>query len=210
MARRRVDLLRHPRGGSVAAAVVRRAQERAALHHPPRDRRARRDTGHWSCLAPNGSDRSTRAALARARRTSRRSTPRRCRSCRRARIRWPGTTRPARSTRSRRPARFCMRELALPDVGHVHTAGCQLVAPGVLGAFASRRAPRTPTRPRSAGTCRPRSRRPPRPPRQRGRPDGCPARSGPSRVRAGAASPLRAPATTRPCGRAGSPAGTVA
>src|SRR6187399_972787 len=32
-----VDRLRHPRGGAVAQAIVRRAQVRSALHHPPRD-----------------------------------------------------------------------------------------------------------------------------------------------------------------------------
>src|SRR5205814_9786357 len=42
VARRRVDRLRHPRGGTIAPAIVRRAQVRAALHHLARDPDVRR------------------------------------------------------------------------------------------------------------------------------------------------------------------------
>ena len=98
VAGRGVDRLRHPGRRPVAAAVVRRAQVRAALHHPARDagRVARVDAASSRRRRAGSGTCSRRVRSGRAPGTSRRSTPRRCRSCRTGRSRWPGSGRPAR------------------------------------------------------------------------------------------------------------------
>ena len=111
-----------------------------------------------------------------ARRTSRRTTPTRCRPCRTARSRSAvrlhrgGALEPV-------GRRVLVRELALPDVRLRLAASRRLlVAPDVGLVRPARRGRRTPTRPRSAAACRPTSRRPPRRPRRRERPGGRPGR----------------------------------
>ena len=102
----------------------------------------------------------------------RRSTPRRCRSCRRGRSRWPGRRRPARFPRSR--PRSVLRSGNSP---------CQVLAiqrpSGVSSSPQAYSAPSSPPRaaqlPLGLGRdlpCPPSSRRPRRRPRRRARPDG--------------------------------------
>ena len=121
-----------------AESAVPAARVEAASRSPPR--------GLPAC--------SRRARFSRAPAYQSRSTPRRCRSCRAGRSRWRGTTRRARSTRSR------------PRAGSaIGNSPCQVLAicrpsgaarhPTRTPRRRGRRAPRTPTPPRSAGPCRP-------------------------------------------------------
>ena len=139
MARRGVDRLGMARGRAVAAAVVRRAEMRAALQHLARNADRAAGAGR-SCRLQRRAARvlGNAAGLGRigrvlAANTSRSSIPRRCRSCRARRSRWPERRAPARCARSRR-SQVLEREVALPGVGHVLAARRELVAPGELGA----------------------------------------------------------------------------
>ena len=98
------------------------------------------------------------------------STPTRCRPCRTGRSRSEGMTRPARCARihrargcarGTRPAR-CWRTVVLRALPH---------GPTRMPRRPGRPAPPSPTPPRSAVTCRPTSRTPPRPRTRRARPD---------------------------------------
>ena len=80
--RRGVDRLALARGGAEAQAVVRRAQVRAALDDAPRDVLAGQHPGRAARVLRRGGRRAWRS--------SRRSTPTRCPSCRTARSRWAG------------------------------------------------------------------------------------------------------------------------
>ena len=104
-----VDRLRPPRGRPVAQAVGVGAQVGAALDHlaPDPELRLGRVVARLEVAAAGvlrGAARPIRRRRGGGWSTSRRSTPRRCRPCRRARTRWPGSCRRARfgGSRSRR------------------------------------------------------------------------------------------------------------
>ena len=163
--------------GPVALAVAIGAEERAALDHLARnaelrlarDRSSPRRRRHGGCAARSTACRRRQSDVLDV--PVGRSTPTRCRPCRRDRIRSAGTTRPARWRRTRRPRRCATgsrparswRGTARRDRGS---------SPHMKGALARRRGPPTPTRPRSAAPRPSRRRRPRRPRTRRGRRDG--------------------------------------
>ena len=105
MAGRGVDRLRHARRGTIAPAVVRRAEIRSALGHAPRDRTSgRHGSKLFSSAPPRGIVDRAAGALDRpgGSDTSRSSTPRHCRPCRRDHSRSPETHRRAMCPRTRR------------------------------------------------------------------------------------------------------------
>ena len=90
---------------AIPQAVVRRAEKRAALEDLARDRHRERGVDALRERAPLGLRGVQQGRCgSRRRRTSRTSTPRRCRTRRTGRSRSPGTRRPARCARSRRAA----------------------------------------------------------------------------------------------------------
>ena len=110
MAGRRVDRLGMARGRSIAAAIIRRAEMRAALDHLARNPDVGLARVVAVLLAPAARILRNAAGLRRVglvlRSTSRWSTPRHCRSCRGRRSRSAETPSPARCARSRRRRRF--------------------------------------------------------------------------------------------------------
>ena len=134
-----VDGLREARRRTIAPAIVRRAEVRAALQHLARNpdlrlarvvalllRRRRADScGMQHALV------SRRPGCAGG--TSRSSIPRRCRSCRTARSRSAGTRRPATCLRSRR-ARSSATGSRPARCSPCGDRRAELVAPGVRGA----------------------------------------------------------------------------
>ena len=138
VARGRVDGLRHARGGPVAAAIVRRAQVRAALHDLARnlDRLARIEAVFE--LAASGIARGAARRFGRPRAcsgTNPSSIPRRCRPCRRARSRSAETNRPEPSPRSRPPVVFCQGNSPCQVLACALAVRRELVAPDELGAL---------------------------------------------------------------------------
>ena len=98
------------------------------------------------------------------------------------------------------------REPALPRVGQRPARGRLLLAPRVRPRRRGRRAPRTPTRPRWAGPCRPTPRRRRRRRRRRGSRGGARARRACSPGRTGGASRSPAPSATSGARRRAAPA----
>ena len=193
--------LRSPRRRPVAQAVGVGAQVGAALDDlaPDAELRLRRVVARLQVTAARVVRRAARRACVvgvSAASTSRPSTPRRCRPCRRARSRWPGSCRPARcaGTRSRRSCATGSRDRprcwpsAFPRAGRPH--------PRCTPSRRGRRGRRTPTRPRSAATPPPRTRRRARPRGRRAPRDGRAAGRRSSSVLAGASSWRRASSAT--------------
>ena len=133
--RRGVDRLRLARRGPVAEAVVRRAEVRAALDHLARDVLARL-AGVVALLGRRDARVGRDAARARdarrdgAGRTSRSSTPRRCRSCRTGRSRSAGSCPTGEVPLVAVGLQVLPGELALPGVRHRLAVRDELVAPG--------------------------------------------------------------------------------
>ena len=138
--------------------------------------------------------------------TSPRTTPRRCPRCcrgrsrwarRRARARFRGSRRPPCCAPGSRPARCCSAA----------RRRARARRPRGSDAPRGRRGPRTPTRPRWGGACRPTRSRPSRPARRRAPPGGPCAPRRPRRGPRGGASRRRRPAATRASRRARASAG---
>ena len=175
VAGRGVDRLRKARGRPVAAAVVGRAQVRAALDHLARnaDRRLPRIVA-VVLAAPRGLCGVQQALTASSgclARTSRSSTPRRCRSCRGGRSRSAETRRPVTCPRIRRSegsATGTRPATCSPCDGRRERAR----RPTRRRRRRARRARPAPTPPRSAAPCLPTPRTPPRRRRRRAPRDG--------------------------------------
>ena len=103
--------------------------------------------------------------------TNRTSIPRHCRSCRKGHIRWAGRCGQGTSTPTRRQI-DSPRETLLASSWRVSSHPARAHRPRRTRRLPGHRAPRIPTQPRSAKTCRPSLRKQPRPDRQRVPPDG--------------------------------------
>ena len=144
MAGRGIDRLRMPRRRAIAAAIIRRAQMRAALDDLARDF----DVGLARVVAAllaaaarilGNAARLRRVGLVLGANTSRPSIPRHCRSCREGRSRSAETPSPARCARSR-PRSDCA----------AGNSPCQVLAmcmpPGVNSSPHANSAPSSPPR----------------------------------------------------------------